>query len=581
MKTTDLRRKKAVTSDPLPEYLLKTFEAYLPHVLGVTAPEHAPLVREATERFDAYVQSLPPHENARDDLEQLLFVTWLFGTFFRFPPRAPWKQAASRRRAFVEHFYSDDQTRMDTVVLRIADLGQALGVVVPRLRRKLKDFTLKDLAKSLREMMSLAFYSNPNADPSVTGYERIWDRSARYAHRHDVDRTALPRLRQPAVFDPKEAASIHQVGHPYDATRLFANDGRPKVAVIGTGAGGAVVAAKLAAEKKGGRPKYDVAVFDAGPRMSPGEYPLDTFVGMGRLFEAGLLTLTKDLDIHLLRGRVVGGGTVMTSGLSVRLRQGTKDAWTRTSGELAIGVGPEELDAGFEAVRERCHMAPMGELDPALYTDASHLLEEGAKTLGPDEPQWRFDADDAWNTVMMRASQHPGERPDQNGDWCFGCGLCNYGCHFGHKLSMDLTYVPDAIAAGAKLHPNLPIERLEGERDAHGQMQVTHLVLGRGLKARVKVDHVVLAAGAVGTPALLLRSAAHDPCWETLPPFRGDHVGTGLGFNYGSGVLGRWPTPFAKPGHFGFQIKYVATRAEDTPFEVKVSGEALANDPLR
>lgn len=529
---TELRRDRVRLSKPLPRSLLKTFEAYLPHVLGVTDPEHAPLVKQATERFDAYVQSIPPHEVARDQLFMLLSVTLVQGTFLGLGV-PPWRQSTRAKQRVLKRLFRSD--------------GKLLDWVLDRIERVLP-VTARDLAKSLREMMSLAFYSNPNAD-EISGYTRVWDRD--WAHRPDV--VGVEKLKQPAVFDPVEVAAVHYAGHPYDASRLFADDGRPKVAIIGSGAGGAVMAAKLAETKR-----FDVAVFESGPWIRPGRYPLDTFVGMSQLFESGLLTLSENLDIHLLRGRLVGGGTVMTSGLSVRLRPETLDAWCSTSGELSIGIDRARLDQAFDEVRRR---QAMGTIREDLYTDVSHLLGIGASKLGG----WQFDRDDASNNVQMHVGQS-GPRRDQNGDYCIGCGLCNYGCHFGHKLSMDLTYIPDAVDAGARIHQNLPVQRLEG-RMRGGQMHVSHIVVGRESEHRVKVDHVVVSAGAVGSPALLLRSAEHDGTWNSLDAFRG-HVGTGLGFNYGSAAMARWQSKFAKPGHMGFQIKYVATKHGDPTYEV-------------
>lgn len=555
---TELRQERAPTSKPLPPFLLRTFEVYLPHVLGVTDPKYADLVDDAVARFDAYVQAIPAHEPGRTDLRDLLFWMYVYGTFLGFPkqaPMPPWQQSAKRREEFVERMFSNDGSLMERGLDRLSKANLGLDLLPKRM-------SARDLAKSVREMMGLAFYSNPRAD-FITGYERVWDRS--YPDRLDVDLGRLQATRQPARFDPKVVASVHVEGHPYRNRNLFANDGRPKIAVIGSGAGGAVVAARLAAQKC-----YDVAVFEAGPRLPPRRYPMDTLVGMSQLFESGLLTLSKDLDIHLLRGRLVGGGTVLTSGLSVRLRSETQRAWCSTSGELSIGVPYDELDAGLDAVLAR---QTLEGIDERLYTDPSDLLGRGAAALKPGEDRWVFDRDaQQLNNVVMRAGREA--RPDQNGDSCFGCGLCNYGCHFGHKMSMDLTYILDAERDGARIHPNLPVERLEGDFD-HGKVRVTHLVLGRGVdEERVEVDQVILAAGAVGSSALLLRSAEHDPAWKNLPAFRG-HVGEGLGFNYGSGVVARWKEPWKRPGHLGFQIKFVATKHGDPDFAIPVPGRPV------
>ncbi len=562
--TTELRAKQVKTSKPLPNFLLRTFEAYLPHVLGVTDPRYTSLVHTATRRFDAYVRSLPPHEGTRDNLAFLLGWFWFQGTA-RALGVPPWRQSPAQRQRFVEAVYRSDGRAADITWDLVRGVVRSLPVVPPSVPRA----SIRDLAKSLREMMSLAFYSNPATDAAVTGYTRVWQRGPfirDVLQRGDVNVDVLADLEAPDVFDPVEVASVHYQGHPYDVDRLFACDGRPKVAVVGSGAGGAVVAARLAQLRgEDGRPKFDVAVFEAGPRLRPRDYPLDTLVGMNQLFEGGLLTLSRNLDIHLLRGRLVGGGTVMTSGLSVKLRPETMDRWCATNGELSIGVAREQLEVGFEKVHRRQHMAW---IDERLYTDASHLLGKGGRALAGTGEEWVFNTDAPQNNVIMSADQCPTERPDQLGRACFGCGLCNYGCHFGHKLSMDLTYIPDAERAGTKIHPNLPIERLVGRIETDGRMRVTALELGRGLGHHVPVDHVVLAAGAVGSPALLLRTAQDQPAWNTLPAFRNGHIGTGLGFNYGSGVVARWPHEFRRPGHLGFQIKYVATKAGDPSYEI-------------
>ncbi len=531
------------TVEPLPDWQLKTFEAYLPHVLGVTAPEHEARVRQATERFDAYVRAMPAHEGrAREKVYSLLFWTCLHGTFVGHGTR-PWHQTPAERERFVKRFFESDDKPSDK-------FWDFVGKLVPRC---IERATIRDLAKSLRELMGLAFYSNPASD-SITGYERIWNRQERLRHREDVDLMRLPTP-QPLVFDPAKVARVHFQGHPYQVDRLFHGDGRPRVAVIGSGAGGAVVAARLA---QTGR--YDVAIFEAGPRFRPSEYPLDTLVGMGQLFEDGLMTLSRNLDLHLLRGRLVGGGTVMTSGLSVRPRQRTIDAWTNSSKESYLGFEAAAMHDALDAIRER---QQLGTINEELVTDPSRAFGRGVRKLSAD---YRVDVDLALNNVMMRRGQQPHRTPDQNGDYCLGCGLCNYGCYFGHKLSMDLTYIPDAEAAGAQVHPNLPIERLVGEYHGDGRMHVTALELGRGSGERVAVDHVVLACGAVGSPALLLRSAKADRAWETLPSFRNGWVGTHLGFNYGSGVAARFADDFEKPGQRGFQIRYIATKEPDEDF---------------
>jgi choline dehydrogenase-like flavoprotein len=70
----------------------------------------------------------------------------------------------------------------------------------------------------------------------------------------------------------------------------------------------------------------------------------------------------------------------------------------------------------------------------------------------------------------------------------------------------------------------------------------------------VEADAIVLAAGAIGSPALLLRSLPGSPL-GALPMRR--RVGRGFGFNYGSPVIARFDDPFARPGWDGLQVGFV------------------------
>lgn len=515
----------------------ETVRALMPIVLGCEEGEEH-LVDQAVERFDAFLRSIPDHEQrAVDRIRQLITVVRWKCFFER--GAFPEKLDLAGRRRFVRDFFESDGTLADSVLDLV---GGLFGDRIP---------TVRDLAKSFREMLSLAFYTNPETD-SITGYTPVWKRDDIWT-RPDVGPAHRPAPRGWRI-DVDAVLARHEAGRSEDAGKLFRNDGAPKVAILGSGAGGAVVAAHLA------QAGYDVAVFDSGPRFSRDEYPLDALEGMSLLFEEGLLTLNHNLDVHLLRGRLVGGSTVLTSGMSIEMRKSTLASWT------AGGMG---LDAGamrdaFRTVERRLRIDT---LDPGLTTGHHELIRRGALKLNAQIDEVLFDFQIPPANTMTRRGQHGPTAATAIGRSCLGCGLCNYGCRFGHKLSMDVTYIPAAEAAGARVHPNTPIDHLAGEWDPERRrMKITHLVLGRGSGARVPVDHVVLAAGAVGSPAILLRSAEEDHAFERLPPFVHGHVGTGLGFNYGTTVVARWDDAPMPPGDTGIQIKYVATKAGDEDY---------------
>ncbi|HEY3665181.1 MAG TPA: GMC oxidoreductase, partial [Polyangiaceae bacterium] len=152
------------------------------------------------------------------------------------------------------------------------------------------------------------------------------------------------------------------------------------------------------------------------------------------------------------------------------------------------------------------------------------------------------------------------------GDRCLACGLCNYGCHFGHKLSVDQTYLKDARAEGACVHANTAVASLVSARDPRsGQLRIVGLRLARDPNgAVIPVDHVVLSAGAIGSPQLLLRSMQVDAGLSRLPCAA--QVGKNLGFNYGTSVVAEWPELPARPGDTGIQIHYIASKPSDESF---------------
>ena len=103
----------------------------------------------------------------------------------------------------------------------------------------------------------------------------------------------------------------------------------------------------------------------------------------------------------------------------------------------------------------------------------------------------------------------------RNVNGCWNLGYCGTGCPTNAKQSMLVTTLPAALDHGAKIYSGLRAERLlfDGDKvtalecramDADGIHPQTRRIL-------LRAKHFVLAGGAIGSPALLLRSAAPDP----------------------------------------------------------------------
>ncbi len=501
----------------------KTLALLIPRVLGLESGDVA-LIPHAVARMDAFVRSLP-----RRDADQLrtLFdaVNWLSVSLFaRFP-------------------HVLEEPELDEYVLRLSDpevhwpnnvlelLRRAFGGAVP---------SVLDLARAIKEACALAYYGLPDTN-AHTGFVPLWQ-NPRVLAVDPASATAAPystadrRRPDPERIQAARAHSVRRRG-------FFRGDGRKKVAIVGAGPAGAIVASELAAT-------CDVAVFEAGPEIRPPEFPVDPMAAMALLYERSLLYPSKDLDLRVLPARVVGGGSAVNEGVAVRPRASTLDHWARHGASIDRAL----LDRGLAVAERRQRFAPYAR---ELLTSAAERMEIGARRSG-------LAVDLLLSDLATHAHQHGDGLPDVIGSRCLACGYCNHGCRFGHHLSVDRTFLADARAAGARLWANTPVSAVVLKP---GQRRVSGIRLGRAHDdVFVGCDAVVLGAGALGSAPLLARSVARCPPLGALPTVRAGNVGTGLGFNYGTPVFARWADGLPRPGYDGLQVGFIATKPGDSTF---------------
>ena len=247
------------------------------------------------------------------------------------------------------------------------------------------------------------------------------------------------------------------------------------VLIVGSGAGGATMAAELAGAG------VDVIVLEEG-----GYHPTGSFAaGTGR----ALRTLYRDggggmaigrPSVLYAEGRCVGGSTVVNGGMSWRTPGRVLRRWAEQEGLRAISE--QDLDPYFTAIEARLSVGPQ---DPETIGRDSELFKEGAEASG-------------WAVVPNRRNQLH----------CAGTNNCNSGCPTGAKRSMLVTSVPRALARGARLYADCRVDRIT--RAGSGVTGVTgHFVrpgCRRGPHLTVRAQAVIVAGGAVQTPALLMRS---------------------------------------------------------------------------
>ena len=270
------------------------------------------------------------------------------------------------------------------------------------------------------------------------------------------------------------------------------------VCVVGSGAGGGVVAALLAAAGR------RVVVLEAGSGDQGAEYDQREITGMQRLYLDRGTTATRDLGIAMLAGSALGGGTAVNWQTSLRLPDFVRDEWAERSGIRAFGA--QEFTRALDAVCER-----LGVGDAESVVNANNLpLERGCAALG------------------FRTTRIP-----RNSRGCDleQCGYCMFGCRIGGKQSTTNTYLLDAQRDGdCVVIASCRAESIRLDRGAVAGVDAIGAD-GSGARHPVRVNAplVVAAAGALETPALLLRSGV-----------RHGHIGRNLHLHPTTAVAGRY-----------------------------------------
>ena len=238
------------------------------------------------------------------------------------------------------------------------------------------------------------------------------------------------------------------------------------VVVIGTGAGGAVVGRELA--DRG----FAVVFVEEGRRQRKDDF-LGGLINAQTSYNRTALALGAS-PFPVMMGKLVGGSTAINGGTCFRTPSHVLEEWCEQLG--SDDLSSDNMAGRFRHVEARLMVS---EPERRFIGPIADMIDRGARALG-------------WSAGPI----------SRNAVGCEGQGFCGLGCSSEARRSTDISFLPGALARGAIVLSAGRAQRilLEGDR------AVGVAVCGaRGRQLRVRAKAVIVAGGAIPTPALLLR----------------------------------------------------------------------------
>ncbi|MBW3634848.1 MAG: GMC family oxidoreductase [Armatimonadetes bacterium] len=307
-----------------------------------------------------------------------------------------------------------------------------------------------------------------------------------------------PRI-EPAA-SPQSPVPVRPEVRPLEFSRRFEADEEVDALIIGTGAGGAPLLARLAAAG------LKVVALEAGQGWNPPrDFPTDE-MAQSKLFWTDERLSAGDDPLHFGNnnsGTGVGGSTLHYTAYTPRVQPDD----LRLFSEFGIGcdwpLSYADLEPYYDELEEFLGISgpkeyPWGPhrnsaypLPPLPLNGAAQLMQRGCEALG-------IRTSPAANAALSAPYFQKGV------GWRAACtnrGFCQAGCSTGAKASMDVTFLPLALARGAEIRPGCFVTQIE----TSGSGRVTGVIYTRdGREERQRCNSLFLCAGGIETPRLLL-----------------------------------------------------------------------------
>lgn len=261
------------------------------------------------------------------------------------------------------------------------------------------------------------------------------------------------------------------------------------VVVIGTGAGGGMMARELA------EAGLKVVAVEMGANHRPKDFNQLEDEMFERLFQQRGAQATADLKIRVISGIGIGGSTVHNTNLCRRTPDALLRRWHKE--HKVSGALPDDMKAAFEKTEAELNVQKMG---PSELNQGNALFKKGIEKLG-----------------------YKGGFLSHNRRNCQRSGFCELGCAYDAKENAAKVLIPRALDFGARVYSGFRAERILHEGGAVTGVAGSIVDEDSGQKKysfQFTSKAVCLAASAVRSPALLQASQIKDQAGLTGKNFR-------------------------------------------------------------
>lgn len=260
-------------------------------------------------------------------------------------------------------------------------------------------------------------------------------------------------------------------------TEKYSLDGYD-VVIVGSGCSGSFMAWKLV------ELGYKCVLLEAGSYFHHDSYPDSEIDSNSKLYWGGGIELNTHADIGILRPKVVGGGSIVNQALLDRFDDIALDSWKEESG---IGFFTrKDLDPYYDVVDEQIHSQEI----PERYRNRNaEIFKAGFEKNG-------------YKCAPLVRAQKDCKYEDGN-----DCIECLGGCRIDSKQSMPVTVLRKAVAKGLTIVPDFNVQKVEADKKGCSATGV----FTNGTEVTFTGKKLVLAAGAIGNPQILLKSGFTHP----------------------------------------------------------------------